>query len=51
MDIFENQLHLFGAAMQFFDERSGRSTFGRLPPKGRKKAERNWMGYYITKMN
>ena len=33
-----HQLYLFGAAMQFFDERSG-------------KAERNRMGYHMTKMN
>ena len=32
------QLYLFGAAMQFFDERSG-------------KAERKRMGYHMTKMN
>ena len=33
-----HQLYLFGAALQFFDERSG-------------KAERNRMGYHMTKMN
>ena len=34
----KQELYLFGAAMQFFDERSG-------------KAERNRMGYHMTKMN